>query len=275
MDDRLLLGGFAIALGIAAGVVLFVPFVAISYRRRGGLSAGRFVLWAAALVYFMAIWTYTLLPLPDPDAVRCAGVNLDLFAFVADLRGAAMRPTTVLTDPAALQVLLNVLLFIPLGFFVRVIGGRGILVAALVGLGLSGFIELTQLTGAWGLYPCAYRVFDVDDLLTNSLGAVIGSLLSLAVPPPIAAWRARPTRTGRAPSRASGACWRWCATSWVRGSSRSPWAFCSSSRSSCSARRPRCATAARPGSCPPRSPSPSRSSSCWRPGARWATWPCS
>ncbi|WP_307858588.1 VanZ family protein [Microbacterium flavescens] len=183
MDDRLLLGGFAIALGIAAGVVLFVPFVAISYRRRGGLSAGRFVLWAAALVYFMAIWTYTLLPLPDPDAVRCAGVNLDLFAFVADLRGAAMRPTTVLTDPAALQVLLNVLLFIPLGFFVRVIGGRGILVAALVGLGLSGFIELTQLTGAWGLYPCAYRVFDVDDLLTNSLGAVIGSLLSLAVPP--------------------------------------------------------------------------------------------
>ena len=58
--------------GVLVGVVLFVPFVAASYRRRGGLSAWRFVAWAAFLVYFFAIWTYTLLPLPDPDAIRCA-----------------------------------------------------------------------------------------------------------------------------------------------------------------------------------------------------------
>ncbi|MCW3492882.1 VanZ family protein [Microbacterium sp. SSM24] len=182
MDDRLLLGGFAIALGFAAGVILFVPFVAVSYRRRGGLTFGRFTLWAAALVYFMAIWTHTLLPLPDPQAMVCAGTNTELFAFVDDLRGVASRPTTALTDPAALQLLLNVLLFVPLGFFVRVLGGRGVVVATLTGLGVSGFVEFTQLTGVWGLYPCAYRVFDVDDLLTNTIGAVVGSLLGLAVP---------------------------------------------------------------------------------------------
>lgn len=182
MDDRLVLGGFAITLGIVAGVVLFVPFVAVSFRRRGGLSLGRFVLWGAALIYFMAIWTYTLLPLPDPDAMSCAGTNLELFAFVDDLRVAASRSMTALTDPAALQLLLNVLLFVPLGFFVRVLGGRGVVVAALTGLGVSAFIEFTQLTGVWGLYPCAYRVFDVDDLLTNTLGAVIGALIAFAVP---------------------------------------------------------------------------------------------
>lgn len=182
MDDRLLLGGFAITLGLAAGVILFVPFVAVSYRRRGGLTVGRFALWTAALVYFVAIWTYTLLPLPDPQAMVCAGTNTDLFAFVDDLRGVASRPTTALTDPAALQLLLNVLLFVPLGFFVRVLGGRGVVVAALTGLGVSAFIEFTQLTGVWGLYPCAYRVFDVDDLLTNTTGAVLGALLALAVP---------------------------------------------------------------------------------------------
>lgn len=182
VDDRLVLGGIAVALGLVAGVVLFVPFVAVSYRRRGGLGFGRFVLWSAALVYFMALWTYTLLPLPDPDTLVCAGTNTDLFAFVDELRGVAARPWTALTDPAALQMLLNVLLFVPLGFFVRVLGGRGIVVAALTGLGVSTFIELTQLTGVWGLYPCAYRVFDVDDLLTNTSGAVIGALLALAVP---------------------------------------------------------------------------------------------
>lgn len=183
MNDQIALGVLAVGLGVLVGFVVFVPFVAVSYRRRGGLGFGRFVLWAAALVYFMAIWTYTLLPLPDPDAVVCAGVNLDVLQFVDDVRGAMARPGDTLTDPAVLQLLLNVLLFVPLGFFVRVIGGRGILVALMVGLGLSVFIETTQLTGVWGIYPCAYRVFDVDDMLTNTVGAAIGSILSLAVPP--------------------------------------------------------------------------------------------
>ncbi|WP_246093536.1 VanZ family protein [Microbacterium kyungheense] len=182
MDEQVILGVLAIAAGLVVGVFLFVPFVALSYRRRGGFGIGRFVLWGAALVYLMAIWTYTLLPLPDPGTIRCAGVNLDVLAFVGDIRGAFARPGRTLTDPAVLQLLLNVLLFVPLGFFVRVLGGRGIPTALLVGLGVSAFIETTQLTGVWGLYPCAYRVFDVDDLLSNTLGALIGSVLALAVP---------------------------------------------------------------------------------------------
>src|SRR5690606_19414430 len=80
VDDRVL-AIIAILLGVLIGVVLLVPFVALSYRRRGGLTVGRAALWFAGLVYFCAIWTYTLLPLPDPDTIRCAGVNLDIFAF--------------------------------------------------------------------------------------------------------------------------------------------------------------------------------------------------
>lgn len=182
MDDRITPGIIAIFVGAAVGLLLFVPFVAVSYRRRGGLSLGRFVLWGSALVYFWAIWAYTLLPLPDADAIRCVGTNLDVFELVNDISGALARPGPALTDPAVLQLVFNVLLFMPLGFFLRVLGGRGILVALLVGLGVSVFIETTQLTGVWGLYPCAYRVFDVDDMLTNTTGAVLGSLLALFVP---------------------------------------------------------------------------------------------
>ncbi|WP_431803507.1 VanZ family protein [Microbacterium sp. bgisy203] len=177
MGNEVYSGAVAIGLGALVGVALFVPFVALSYRRRGGLTIGRFLLWAAALVYFLAIWTYTLLPLPDSTDYVCAGVNLDLTAFLDDLRSARS-----VTDFAVLQLALNVLLFVPLGFFLRVLGGRGIVVALLVGFGVSLAIETTQLTGVWGLYPCAYRVFDVDDLLTNTVGALLGSLLGFLVP---------------------------------------------------------------------------------------------
>lgn len=177
MGNEVYSAAVAIGLGALVGTALFVPFVAVSYRRRGRLTFGRSVLWAAALVYFLAIWTYTLLPLPESGAYACAGVNLDVLAFVQDLRSARS-----LTDFAVLQLALNVLLFLPLGFFLRVLGGRGILVAFVAGLGISLIIETTQLTGVWGIYPCAYRVFDVDDLLTNTVGAVLGSLLALIVP---------------------------------------------------------------------------------------------
>ncbi|MDQ7876797.1 VanZ family protein [Microbacterium sp. QXD-8] len=183
MEDRIILAVLAITLGVVVGVLVFVPFVALSFRRRGGFGVGRFLLWGAALVAVMAIWTYTLLPLPDPDAIRCAGVNVDVTALAADVRGAlARRGGEAATDPAVAQLLLNVLLFVPLGFFIRVLGDRGVITALVVGFALSAFVEVTQLTGVWGLYPCAYRVFDVDDLLTNTLGAVLGSLLALAVP---------------------------------------------------------------------------------------------
>lgn len=186
IEDQLTLALIAIGLGVLAGIVLLVPFVAISYRRRGTLTLGRALVWAAALVYSWAIWTYTLLPLPDPDQLVCAGSNLVPGQLVIDVLdayrdgGGSLR--ALLTSPVALQLVLNVVLFIPLGFFIRFLGARGVVVAALVGLAVSGFVELTQLTGVWGLYPCAYRVFDVDDLLMNTGGAVLGSWLGLVIP---------------------------------------------------------------------------------------------
>ena len=146
MGNEVYSAAVAIGLGVLVGTALFVPFVAVSYRRRGRLTLGRSLLWAAALVSFLAIWTYTLLPLPDAGTYACAGVNLDVTAFIGDLRSARS-----VTDFAALQLALNVLLFLPLGFFLRALGGRGILVGLLVGFGVSLVVETTQLTRVWGL----------------------------------------------------------------------------------------------------------------------------
>ena len=39
---------------------------------------------------------------------------------------------------------------------------------------LSLFFELTQLTGLYFIYPRPYRLFDVDDLMINMLGGILG-----------------------------------------------------------------------------------------------------
>lgn len=180
--SHIALGVISIVGGLFLGTLLFVPFVALVYRREGRLAGRAVLIGVTFIVYFMAIWVYTLLPLPDPDAVQCvAAPQLDVLRFIGDLRGAVARGHP-LTDRATLQLALNALLFLPLGVFVRIMLRRGILVATAIGLGISLLVEFTQLTGVWGLYPCAYRVFDVDDLLTNTLGAVIGSLLALFLP---------------------------------------------------------------------------------------------
>ena len=44
----------------------------------------------------------------------------------------------------------------------------------MIGFLASLLIEVTQLTGIFGLYPCAYRFFEVDDLITNTTGTLLG-----------------------------------------------------------------------------------------------------
>jgi hypothetical protein len=94
---------------------------------------------------------------------------------------AAVGFPAVLTSFAFLQVALNVLLFVPYGFFLHQVARWRALTVVLFGLGTSALIEVTQGTGVFGLYPCPYRVLDVDDLICNTLGAALGALLSVAV----------------------------------------------------------------------------------------------
>ena len=43
---------------------------------------------------------------------------------------------------------------------------------------LSLFFELTQVTGLYFIYPRGYRLFDVDDLMANTLGGLVGYFVS-------------------------------------------------------------------------------------------------
>lgn len=182
MIDRLTPGIIAIVIGAVVAIVLFVPFVAASYRLRGGLTASRTLGWVALLVSFLAIWTYTILPAPAiTDAYRCTTPNLDLLTDLRDILAIQQSGSSLIANAALQVVVLNIVFFMPLGFLLRFLFGWGVTRALGAGLVVSLAVETTQLTGIWGLYSCSYRLFSVGDLLHNTLGAVLGSLVALVV----------------------------------------------------------------------------------------------
>jgi glycopeptide antibiotics resistance protein len=181
-------GVIAFVIGGFLAVGALVPWTAWEYRRHGQLGLRRSVVAFSTLVYALALVTYTLLPLPDDTASMCrvaVAPQLHPLAFLTDIakEGGIIGPRSLLANPASAQVLFTVLLFVPLGALARHdVARRKVFTGLLVGLGAgcvgSLLIELTQLTGDWFLYPCAYRLFDVDDLLANTTGAVLGTLLA-------------------------------------------------------------------------------------------------
>lgn len=174
-----------IVLGAVVFALLFVPIVAWQYRRYGRGNAARLLGAAACALLGSALVAYTLLPLPQTTAQWCAEhairhARLTPGNSVRDMLAetAGMSAGQVLRSYAFLQIVLNVLLFVPVGVILRRYLGRSVLGSTLIGLCISIFIELTQYTGLWGLAGCAYRLADIDDVITNTLGALVGALIA-------------------------------------------------------------------------------------------------
>jgi len=165
---------------IAAGAAL--PYVALQYRRPGSLAPGQLILVGLFGLYLMGLAFAVVLPLRPVSADFCQAFGVDPRLNPLNIfdQARAVRSTggisAVLRDRDLQDIPLNVMLFIPLGMFVRHLLKRGFLATVAIGAAVSLFIELTQLTGNWGLYPCAYRFFSTADLVTNTIGAGIGAL---------------------------------------------------------------------------------------------------
>lgn len=79
----------AVGLGLALVPVLVIPYVAWSFRR-GTVGLGHALLSAGAVIYAMALWTYTIVPLPVAQDLVCTGttrLQLVPFSFFGDLAG--------------------------------------------------------------------------------------------------------------------------------------------------------------------------------------------
>ncbi|MGZ0147779.1 VanZ family protein [Kribbella sp. WER1] len=178
----------AVVGGVALAFVLLTPFVYRTYRRRGELGFGALLLAFSSLVYGLAVVAYVLFPVPTIDDAWCAAhkalthPQLNPFQFLDDIAKERARGAGgLLVNPAVQQTVFNVFLFIPFGAYLRHYTRRNPVLIVLAGFGVSLLIETTQLTGNWFLFDCPYRLFDVDDLLTNTFGTAVGLLLAPAL----------------------------------------------------------------------------------------------
>ena len=126
------------------------------------LFKGHTMDWDAVRVQLMTI-------AQQPDLIHTRTVNLTPFQEISrDWHSLSLhRPGT------AIHLLGNVMAFIPLGMFIPVLMGNKLLSGAKVlvlSLLLSLTFEVTQLLTGMG-------IFDVDDLMLNTFGGMVGYVL--------------------------------------------------------------------------------------------------
>ena len=149
----------AYVIGVAPVLILtllvVMPLVSAALHRRGLLTPWRLLTAGTFAVYLEAVLTATMLPLrvdvgpmaPPPPHWQ------DTFNLVP----------LITAEPSGM--LLNIAMTIPLG----------LLAAALVGAAVSTTIELLQLAG--NIAFSTGRTTDINDVIANTLGAVLGWLL--------------------------------------------------------------------------------------------------
>lgn len=172
---------------------IFIPWLIYTYRKYGFLSFSKTLIAFSFIFYFLAALFLVLLPLPETTNT-CAQqrpdtqfYNLRLFQFIPDiLRNSGIslsNPATwiyTIKQPSFYQAFFNFLLLMPFGVYLRYFlkEHKFWKHAFFIGLALTLFYEITQVTGIYGIYNCPYRIFDVDDLMLNSLGSLIGFFIA-------------------------------------------------------------------------------------------------
>ena len=173
-------------------VVLSVVAFAVSLRwlhRRGALTLPRAVVGAVLAGYVAGIIGNTLLPIRL--GYDGGGVRWWEYLNLTPLAG---------TDPA--DMVMNVVVFVPLGVLLPLVARVGSVVRVLVwGFAVSLVMELSQWAGMVLVH--GGHLPDVNDLLANTVGAPLGfGLFRLAVLLPVLGRLARAaTWPGRRPVR--------------------------------------------------------------------------
>lgn len=170
---------FAVALGVwpFASVIFTLPILAFLYNRDGKLRFWSVVGAYLSVLYALGLVFFTLWPLPSGDSGLgiTYGVHpqFNPLGFIGDIRKDGLS--------AVFQIVANIVFFVPLGFIFHRGCRLGFAKSVLFSFAVSLLIETAQLTGLFGIYPYSYRAFDVDDLIWNTSGALIGWIVAKAI----------------------------------------------------------------------------------------------
>ena len=165
-------------------LVITVPYMVYQYRKLGSVPKWRSLLVYLFVFYLICAYFLAILPLPEsrtalvpyaqtPQLVPFYFFN-GLFVWSGFSISAPSTWIYAITNVIFLESAFNVLYMVPLGMFCRYYLKRKWWQALLIGFGFSLFLELSQLSGLYGIYEFPYRLFDVDDLILNTFGCVLG-----------------------------------------------------------------------------------------------------
>ncbi len=163
--------------------IFSIFFVLLEYHKYGSINPLRVLIVYSFILYMISIYFLVILPLPNKDEVifKPNMVRLIPFGFIGDIvRESSLvlsEPATylkALKEPCFYTVIFNIIMTVPFGMYLRYYFKCNLKKTITISFLLSLFFELTQLTGLYFVYPYPYRVFDVDDLILNTLGSVIG-----------------------------------------------------------------------------------------------------
>ena len=153
------------------GLPLTAPVMIIMMAVSKRFNPVEFVVKQMFILYLFCVIELVFFPLPTAEAAAGLSYRYQLipFHFMADF----MEDSFI---RVLCQILLNVVMTIPFGMYLEYCMGMSLKKAVAAGFAFSLFIEVGQLTGLFFLFKGSYRLFDVDDLMLNTLGAVIGYL---------------------------------------------------------------------------------------------------
>ncbi len=165
-----------------------IPYLIYNYKKYGSIWSMRIWIVYSFILYMLCTYCLVILPLPSPEkAATLHNHQMQLlpFNFIFDIIKHAklqlVNPNSYLTlinIPAFFATVFNVFMTLPFGLYLKYYFENNFKQVAIKSFFLSLFFELTQLSGLYFIYSGNYRLFDVDDLITNTLGGILGFALA-------------------------------------------------------------------------------------------------
>lgn len=159
-------------------------FIIYEYRKYGTFLFRKALILYSFVFYLLCAYFLVILPLPPrAEVAQYTSQIIEIRPFYSVIH---FLDETVLNihDPSTfvpalkqgvlLEPLFNVLLLMPFGVYLRYFFKLSFKKVVLASFLLSLFFELTQLTGLYFIYPRPYRLADVNDLINNTLGGIVG-----------------------------------------------------------------------------------------------------
>lgn len=170
-------------------LLLAVPYALYQYRRFGAISIWKTFVVFTFILYCLCAVSLIVFPLPaDHSAVveSARTPQLHPFHVIEQIRettdfslGDRSTWGPALRSPVVYEAIFNVMLTVPLGAYLCYLFRCRWWMALLIGMATTLLFETSQLTGLFGLYAHPYRLFDVDDLILNTTGTMLGFWLMI------------------------------------------------------------------------------------------------